>query len=387
MLPVFISDLFSNCKQFDFFVGDDFDISQYENAKNIKFFIKDEHLSNRAKAVLDELFRILGVTEKERPTNYGVVVFDAYTMEHRFTGYPSIALDGNGDIVLRIGSDSVEDEEEALDIPLFYNGQSYFFKLLNKDGIKLKLSPVVTNQGTPDEKTLYYISCEEENRPKFTFIFSFKLQEKTSHEVLTEAWYSGQFETVLTGFSKSGINLSHAFADALQSGNFPENGILMLLVNGIYDEFTDVNNGNKKYQSSKWQIAACSHPNLIVKDYSGAFIPLSQVGMVTASSSCSASKSLFQLREKYGYPQDFKMPAYLLHITGVNMQGSKPRYDWIPKNTGTANFKFFSFQIQKNFAGFLQEIRPIIGNLVEFPVGAKTAKKIEPEFDLDANAF
>lgn len=397
MIPIFFSEIFNNCKQIDFFLDNDFQSTG--KGKNLKFYLTDKLFSPKVKAIFDNLFQCLGVSDAEQPSNYGQVLFDADTYEHKYTGYPAIGLNSDQQLVLRIGASNDDDEQTGLEIPLFFNGKTYYLKMLDKEQmLKLEIQPVITNQGTPDEKTLYYLAAKEESRPKYTFIFPFKLKENTELEVLTECWYSGQFELCCTGFNKTGINLTHAFVPALQDGTFPNNGVLLILKNGYYDEFFDQAQ-NKTYQSTKWEIAGVSHPNLLVNSYSDGLVPLGSVGQFSASAACAASKCFLETYERLGKPDNYTMPVYILHITGVNMQGNKPRLDWQPKNNGFLRLTTISPLVKRTFGMFIQEMKPLIEQILSgnakpasIPVAAKVpvgvgAGDTDDSENWDNNAF
>lgn len=362
MKPAFMSEIFNNYKQIDFFIsgGEDLPI----DGKNIKFYLTDDLISPKVKAVFDNLFSCLNIGANERPTNYGAVLFDIDTYEHKYTAYPAIGLNTNQELVLRIGSTNENDEETGLDIPLFFNGQCYFLKMLNSEKmLKLDIQPVVVGQGTPDEKTLYYLAAKEESRPKYTFVIPFRMKEKTEIDVLTECWYSGKFELCCKGFSKTGMNMTHAFVNTLQDGSFPQSGVLLILKDGYYDEFFDQAKG-KTYQSTKWEIVGVSHPNLLVTSYSDGIVPLSSVGQLSASAACAATKCFLESFERLGRPDNFTMPLYLLHVTGVNTQFNKPRLDWQPKNNGFLRLTTISPLVKRNFGMFLQEMKPMIDEII-----------------------
>jgi hypothetical protein len=375
MIPVFFSELYANAKLADTFLNSG--QQPIVKGKNISFYILENQLSVKVKAYFDYFFTALAIPTDALPTNYGQASFDGDSYESRYVSYPMIGLTTDNELVIRIGHTGKNDNEVGLDVPMVFKEDEYWLQYPDsKKSLKCELTSVVQNQGKPDEKTLYYITAKETKKPKYNFVIPFKIAEGVTPETLTEAWWSGKFHLCCTGFNKSGTNLTHSFKDALEEGFFPKEGVLLLLGNGVLEEFYDSKN-DKTYISSKWKLIAASHPNILVNSYSEGLLPLGTIGQVSASQACAATKYILEMENNLGATDsNLVIPYYFLHISGVNQQGTKPRYDWIPKNMGFSKVQNLSPKVSRDFKMFISGLSKVLYELTASDYEAKQVSSI-----------
>jgi hypothetical protein len=124
-------------------------------------------------------------------------------------------------------------------------------------------------------------------------------------------------------------------------------------------------------------LIAASHPNILVNSYSEGLLPLGTIGQVSASQACAATKYILEMENNLGATDsNLVIPYYFLHISGVNQQGTKPRYDWIPKNMGFSKVQNLSPKVSRDFKMFISGLSKVLYELTASDYETKQVSSI-----------
>lgn len=357
MISVFFSELFSNFKQIDSIVSSGKSIEDGKlKGDSLVFDIDYDMMKTTTRSVFDNLFDSLGITNDsvlKKPEVFSTATYYADSYESRFISSPTVVLNNDRRLVLQIGS-----HEKGLEIPIIFdNGDDFYYLSKGDKRLKGELITVKNN-----DKEIVFFSFKEEKRPQYVFNFNIRLVENVNIQDLSESFYNGGLAHYVARGGYDGLNLTKAFALALETGNFPDDGVLITLSRGKKSSFLDLVN-NKTYISTKWEIVSSSHPNLLVSSYTNGIIPLGDVLYMSCGGSCSASKHLENVINLTN-DENTVIPVYYLYLQGANYQGNKIRLDWQPKNIGFASLKTLSPIVKKKFNEYIKGFE-ISQNLLE----------------------
>ena len=350
MKSIFFSEALSSLKLIDTIFDAGLPIQDTDDSR--RAIVVSSALSTEEQEMFADFITLLKVDKTV--DNVGIVTYDKNHV-FKFFSYPTVAT-LNGQIGIMIG---VTDESRGFTsafVPLVWvpnknyeetgeDAGGYFFQVSEKKRVKAQLV-TIPSQMNPDEDR-HYICIKSK---KFIYNLTFKVEPDVTSEQILQAWYEGKFELVCRSFFRAACSGNKMFGDCFRRGDFPSEGVLLILENGTIkeNEFTDTKGKTKKLISSKWRLKASSHPNLPVRDFSANPVALDEVGTIFCNKSMACTQFLLNkphLNEKY-----------YLHIIGINASNPKnPNPDWVPSHTGSYKLDNLPLSIFQTFKMFIED--------------------------------
>ncbi len=327
------------------------------NSKNEKQYIliEQDMILPDELSKIRKFFEALGI-EDESNINLGVASY--FNLE--FSGHSPCFFGVLEDekIGLFIGTDDGDSKSFFIKCQKEFNSKKKKFEY-SINGHDLKLKEHFDNDGIPTGNLYLYLDCEFDS---FSFPFllkkEYKSEDKPKCKEIVKLFIDGDFHKCLRQFGASKSDnvygqINKMFADFLESDTLPNNGIILILKNGILKEFPPNQYSQNGSIASTWELVDSSHPSLPcchVQTDSGikviSIIGLNKFSHINFPKSGKPTQEL----QLAGESSHSGLVAVL--INGKNKMTKNPQH--IPNHIYVGDSRYFDFIGIQNYPHLMQ---------------------------------